>query len=592
MHRKCLLSLTAIVTAFSLIAGNTVTAFANDDVTTTPIVNESHTGDIEVTDGKTAVIANEENKEITIAGNIDVSGTTSNTYDEGDVAVNHNNGGTGVFVGQGADVAVTGDIRVHDGGRGITASGSGSSINVTGTVEASDSAVDYLVSDGTPVRYDSSTGASINSGATANVTKDVIGGGTGASIHGDSKLEVGGDVKATGTDSTYYTKNPETGKYDIKHNSVGGKGITSDGNAAIIVKGNVTGLDLGILMNPDDDDKAGVLIVEGTISSSSQGIQISKPGTSDSDSGIDYDSIEDFMDDVPEIIVGSINAPLPVNGSADIKDEEGKADYTRLNQQLISAINYIINIDEASKNAYSITTSGENIENRHGYDTVNLNEAFNVAASLPAGYTISGGNNVSVQDNGNGSFTLTLKSVNGGILIKAMLIPVENKNTGDTEYKVVNVVDNTEAQTPAPAPATSDDIPAGAVTITPVVAVPAANGTVPTSPISGDKVARSVALDLGKVTPVQYRQVVIDNVAAAPKGGALNIETDRVSFFDRNMIAKIATRSDIDVNVVFTYLGRRIKVTIPAGYNVASLLDENGYCGYLRLLHLLGGTDL
>ncbi|WP_034443524.1 hypothetical protein [Butyrivibrio sp. AE2032] len=82
------------------------------------------------------------------------------------------------------------------------------------------------------------------------------------------------------------------------------------------------------------------------------------------------------------------------------------------------------------------------------------------------------------------------------------------------------------------------------------------------------------------------------NLIKIIQGGAFNIETDRVTCFDSKMIEAFAARPDVDVNVVFTYGGKRLKVTIPAGYNVKTLLDSNGYCGFLRLLSILGGEEL
>ncbi len=110
--------------------------------------------------------------------------------------------------------------------------------------------------------------------------------------------------------------------------------------------------------------------------------------------------------------------------------------------------------------------------------------------------------------------------------------------------------------------------------------------------ISGTKPARTASYNLGTVTPIQYKESIIANVAAAPEGGAFNIQTDRVSCFDRTMIQAFASRSDIDINVVFTYGGKKLKVTIPAGYDVNKLLDDNGYCGFLRLMSILGSTEL
>ncbi|MBQ7469054.1 MAG: hypothetical protein IJS76_01425 [Pseudobutyrivibrio sp.] len=107
-----------------------------------------------------------------------------------------------------------------------------------------------------------------------------------------------------------------------------------------------------------------------------------------------------------------------------------------------------------------------------------------------------------------------------------------------------------------------------------------------------DFIEQNLTDELDKVTPIQYRESVVQNVATAPASGAFNIETDRVSYFDTNMINAIAARPDIDVNVVFMYNGKKMKVTIPAGYDVKTLLDSNGYCGFLRLMSILGGTEL
>ena len=58
------------------------------------------------------------------------------------------------------------------------------------------------------------------------------------------------------------------------------------------------------------------------------------------------------------------------------------------------------------------------------------------------------------------------------------------------------------------------------------------------------------------------------------------------------MIAALSARPDIDINIVFNYGGKQMKVTIPAGYDLNSLLDEFGYCGFLRLMSILGATEL
>ncbi len=57
------------------------------------------------------------------------------------------------------------------------------------------------------------------------------------------------------------------------------------------------------------------------------------------------------------------------------------------------------------------------------------------------------------------------------------------------------------------------DVPTGAIVVSSVEA--AAPGSEP-SPISGNKAARSIALDLERITPAQYKEAIIQNVASAP----------------------------------------------------------------------------
>ena len=52
------------------------------------------------------------------------------------------------------------------------------------------------------------------------------------------------------------------------------------------------------------------------------------------------------------------------------------------------------------------------------------------------------------------------------------------------------------------------------------------------------------------------------------------------------------SRPDVAINIVFKHDGVKKRVVIPAGYNVRQLLDENGFCGYLKLAEMLGFTIL
>lgn len=103
---------------------------------------------------------------------------------------------------------------------------------------------------------------------------------------------------------------------------------------------------------------------------------------------------------------------------------------------------------------------------------------------------------------------------------------------------------------------------------------------------------KTVTLDIQKITPAQYRDVVMTTVQTVPVGGIAVIETNDVSVLDRNIIAAMEARPDVAINIIFKHDGVKKRVVIPAGYNVRLLLDENGFCGYLKLAEMLGFTIL
>ena len=109
---------------------------------------------------------------------------------------------------------------------------------------------------------------------------------------------------------------------------------------------------------------------------------------------------------------------------------------------------------------------------------------------------------------------------------------------------------------------------------------------------NAEAVTRTAKVDISKVTPAQYRDIVKATVDTVPTFGVAVIETNEVSVLDANMVEIMASRPDVAVNIIFMHDGVKKRVVIPAGYDVRSLLDENGYCGFLRLASLLGFTVL
>lgn len=615
----------------------------NDEI----IVNGNVTVDKEIAVSATS-------GEITVNG--DVTGNVDAMWDgditvKGDVTSNDDEfllspwgSGSGIGVvtarGEGASVTVEGDVDASKLITERTDNGATHEMyhhNSGNKGEAPSSVVEY---DTTTVTGGADAGVYVEDGATVTVKGTVTAGENGAVVKGDSTLNVGGNVVSNGKEITHsgteyvngegasFTQKTEivNGKeqeyYIVDEGSTGkpavwsefsSNGINTDGNGTIVVEGDVTGKKNGILIDNDRDGKAGSIVVLGTIKGEEYGINIDdqlQMYKYYEDLDVIYNEegnkkvAEELIKEIPQITVYAVEGAKPISdGTRGTRYVEGLGEipqvvefyegFKNVYDSVVSAINYIIKQDDKSNADYSITvdknTSKQEINGKE-YFTTKINQAFSVAAKLPEGYTISGGENVTVVDNGNGTYSLTLTNDKGGINLKAVLRPVstgDNSSSAGNDYEVVVEEVTQTAPTPTQPGAlviTSTSGQANAASNPEQAALVAA--------ISGDKPAQTISFSVGKVTPQQYKEAVINNVASVPANGALNLVTDKPSVIDSKMVEALSARSDIDVNVVFNYGGKRYKVVIPAGYDMKSLLDKNGYCGFLRLLAVLGGETI
>ena len=553
MQKKFLVSLTATATAFSMLVAPSLTAFAEDTEPLTETVTVSASdepakeGEITISDGSSAVVAN--GGTITVDGDITTSGTNGSYKDY--VGDEHLTASPTIDADNHATVTVNGNITAGNDGTEQTA------------IDASNSTI--VVNDGNVSATDTAVQA-YNS--TITINGDIVGGEYGIQASIGNTISVKGNVTAHGMQSDY------TRDDVIAGTSTFGSGVSSYGENNIIIDGNINSIENGLDVNVgySGNQNNGSILVTGDIISGREGLNIYDNGKK---SG--FATADDFLAATPDITIYSTNfvsvGIQSTDATADVKAE--------IRSKIKDAINYIIKAD--SNPDYNIKVSGTNVEKISGFDTVNRNEAFNVAANVPEGYELSGGDHVSVSKNNDGTYTLVLTDSRGGIFVTARLIPVTNSD-GSTSYIVESETSNEESSSNA------NSIPNGAIIV--ANSQGAADTPSNVAAISGTKPARTVSYSMASITPIQYKESIISNVAAAPQGGAMNIETDRVACLDSKMIAAIASRPDIDVNVVFTYGGKKLKVTIPAGYDVNSLLDEHGYCGFLRLMSILGSTEL
>ena len=85
-----------------------------------------------------------------------------------------------------------------------------------------------------------------------------------------------------------------------------------------------------------------------------------------------------------------------------------------------------------------------------------------------------------------------------------------------------------------------------------------------------------------------------DKIKNAKQGATVKIETSRWISFHKMVMQALADRPDVSLEVSFLdgeYKGNRVSFTIPAGTDTLSLLDENGFSGFLYLAGKFGTAN-
>ena len=91
-----------------------------------------------------------------------------------------------------------------------------------------------------------------------------------------------------------------------------------------------------------------------------------------------------------------------------------------------------------------------------------------------------------------------------------------------------------------------------------------------------------------------FNKNTTDKIRKAGQGATVKIETSRFISFHKMVMDALAERPDVTLEISFLdgeYKGDRVIVTIPAGIDALSLLDENGFVGFLYLASKYGYTS-
>lgn len=92
---------------------------------------------------------------------------------------------------------------------------------------------------------------------------------------------------------------------------------------------------------------------------------------------------------------------------------------------------------------------------------------------------------------------------------------------------------------------------------------------------------------------VAFSGDVAHRIKTAPRNSTVKVKTGLFITFKADVMEALADRQDVSLNVSFLdqeYKGNRQSFTIPAGEDTLSLVDENGYAGFLYLGGLYGLT--
>ena len=514
-------------------------------------------GDVSVTGYGEIAVQTFDNAKVSVKGNVSVKGDKTKGVESNfnsSVSVDGNVSARGESVegvaGCGnSSVKVNGDITAEgEKTIGASARDASSSVTVGGTVKA-----DGLKAKG------------IYSEGEVTVKGNVEVGGIGATGINSTQgvVNVNGNVKVSGTKSN---SGDETVGISASSSEVNVKGdVTSDGkgihiikssswkNSKVTVDGSVTGSS-GVVINNGSDVTVGgaVTATDGTglditlNQLTEQGkinlgtLNVKKEGETAillDVSKVSIHDIDDFIQAIPEVNLFEINVKQgDYFGINDGTDEDtikgtGILKNEAADKILKQKVNYLLRAENTSNTTISL---------EHTKATEGTTVKFYVNAV--DGYQVKGvsAGKATVIDNGDGSYSIIVPR-GGGVNISAIIEAVMKEEQGG--QSAASNEENTAA------------------------------------------VEKYSASFVKYAVGQKQAQQIIKSVAP---GGNCVVELEDFVSFNRKTFEALAKRPDVSMTVIYKWNGVKYKVTIPAGYNVLDLLNEDGYCGCLYLNAIFG----
>ncbi len=472
------------------------------------------------------------------------SGIKGSTVNTGSVTANGSNS-TGVYADNYAKVTVENDVKASEGTTsipdksgyvhpviGVRASGN-ANVTVKGNVEVNGTgAVGITVSTTGEITVGGDITASGNkyvwedNGEEREVTGITAVGGV---------IKVTGDVTSTGTGIIIErTKEMINSDVAVKGDVKGSSGIVMNTDSRVTVGGTVTATDgTGLTILLEEGESTGDVTL-GTLSvekDGETGILLDVKGMNN------LQTIDDIIKAMPEINIFEINVKdnascLWVDDGTqdDAISKIGISKEDAMNTILQQKVNYLLRTENTSNATISLDQDRA---------LENTKITFHVKAA--DGYQVKGvsAGKAAVIDNGDGSYSVIVPR-GGGVNISAIveaIIRDQQQNDGSSESSASDIE---------------------------VVSAP---------------------------TPTQYeseQKQVQQMIRSIAQGGNCVIKSAGLISFNRATFEALAARPDVSVDVIYKWKGIKYKTTIPAGYPVLDLLNEDGYCGCLYLNAIFG----
>lgn len=537
------------------------------------------TGDVSVTGNDEIAVKTSDNAVLNLKGNVSVNGS----------------GTTGVESTGNSSAKVSGGITAEGQGSLGVSSEKGSSVTVDGTVKAAGSRAvginskGEVTAGGVLVEGADSTGVLANNGGSITINNDVKvverNRGTnsvpvsGVETESNGQVTVKGNVEVDGIGSIgikaaqgEVTVNGNVKASGTKSNSGDETVGISVSSSEVNVKGDVTSDGKGIHIIKSSSWKDSKVTVDGSVTGSSgvvinNGSDVTVGGAVTATDGTGLDITLNVLTEQGKINLGTLN--VKKEGETAILLDVSKVSIHDIDDfiQAIPEVNlFEINVKQGD---YFGINDGTNRDTIQG-TSILKKEAADKILKQKVNYHLR------AENTSNGTISLEHTKATEGTTVKFYVKAVDGYQVKGVSAGKATVIDNGDGSYSIIVPR------GGGVNISAIIEAVMKEEQGGQSAASNEKYSASfVKYAVGQ----KQAQQLIKSVAP---GGNCVVELEDFVSFNRKTLEALAKRPDVSMTVIYKWNGVKYKVTIPAGYNVLDLLNEDGYCGCLYLNAIFG----